>query len=269
MVLGNTAFLKVLFLIAACAVAFPGCLGGDPDSLERVRKAGEISFAMGAGFPPFSFYNDKNELVGFDVDVSLEVAKRLGVKLKPVTVKWSGIIDGLLAEQYDGILGSMAITEEREKLVDFSLPYYYSKSRLVVRNDASYQSLADVEGKIIGVVEGTTYVEDARTLKAGEVRLFGDEQQSLLALQVGEVDGVITDMVVAGNPRVRDLYQVRPVGPALHSEAIAVAFRKQDGSLRKKVNDILKDMMDDGALDELIKKVATGAYNVPPTGTPS
>jgi len=265
----KTHLLKVLFLIVACPVVFSGCPGGEPDALEQVRKAGEIRFAMGPAFPPFSFYNNKNELVGFDVDVAREVAKRLGVKLKPVTVTWSGIIDGLLAGQYDGILGSMAITEEREKLVDFSLPYYYSKSRLVVRKDAPYQSLSDLEGKIIGVVEGTTYVEDAETLKAREIRLFGDEQESLLALQVGELDGVITDMVVAVNPELIALYQIRPLGPSLRSEAIAVAFRKQDKSLRKKVNKILQSMMDDGALNELIKKVATGAYNVPPTGTPS
>jgi len=265
----NALLLKILLLIPAGLLLFSGCHGGEPDALERIHKAGEISFAMGAGFPPFSFYNQNDELVGFDVDVAKEVAKRLGVKPKLVTVLWSGIIDGLLAKKYDTILGSMAITEEREKLVDFSLPYYYSKSRLVVRNDAPYQTLADLEGKTIGVVEGTTYEGDAQQLKASRVRLFEDEQQSLLALQVGELDGVITDMVVGGNPKVRDLYQVRPLGPALHSEAIAVAFRKEDDSLRKKVNKVLKDMMDDGALDELIKKVATGGYNVPPTGSPS
>ena len=59
------------------------------------------------------------------------------------------------------------------------------------------------------------------------------------------------------------------MGPALHSESIAVAFRKEDDELREKVNDILKDMRNDGALDELIKKVAVGDYNVPPTGGPS
>ena len=269
MAYNETFFLKLLFLITACLLLLPACPGGEPDSLERIRNAGEISFAMGAGYPPFSFYNHKDELVGFDVDMAREVAKRLGVKLRPVATQWSGILDGLLAGQYDGILGSMAITEERKQLVDFSLPYYYSKSRLIVRKGAPFKSLADLEGKTIGVVEGTTYVKDAQALKAGTVRLYESEDQTLQDLQKGVLHGVVTDMVVAVNAKLGKEYQIQPLGPPLHSEAIAVAFRKEDESLRKKVNEILQAMMDDGALNALIKKVAVGAYNDPATGDPS
>lgn len=88
---------------------------------------------MSGGYPPFNFYSDTNELVGFDVDVAREVAARLGVALKPVTTEWSGIIEGLRSGVYDGILGSMAVTEDRLKVVNFSTPYYYSGAQMMVK----------------------------------------------------------------------------------------------------------------------------------------
>src|SRR5690554_5214571 len=85
-----------------------------------------ISFAGSGGYPPFNYMNDKGEVEGFDVDVAQEIADRLGMEMEYVTTAWDGIIEGLRARRYDGILGSMAITDEREERVDFSIPYYYS-----------------------------------------------------------------------------------------------------------------------------------------------
>jgi polar amino acid transport system substrate-binding protein len=113
-----TIFWAILFLIIAF-VLNQGCSTDKGDSLARIRKTGQISFAMEGTYPPFSFYTDKNELVGFDVDVAREVAKRLGVKAKIVTTEWSTIIQGLRSGDYDGILASMAVIEERLKLVAF------------------------------------------------------------------------------------------------------------------------------------------------------
>lgn len=120
--LGMVTLLIGCFLITGCGTASKET-GANANSLERVKNAGEISFAMSGGYPPFNFYDEENKLVGFDVDVCHEVADRLGVKFKPVTTEWSGIIPGLTSGVYDGILGSMAVTPDREKVVSFSAPY--------------------------------------------------------------------------------------------------------------------------------------------------
>ncbi len=246
-------------LMAAIAVMVlllfvTGCSEEKTDSMKRVQDAGEISFAMSGGYPPFNFYNKNNQLVGFDVDVATEVARRLGVEFKPVTTEWSGIIEGLRSGAYDGILGSMAVTENRKKVVNFSTPYYYSGAQLVVKKDSDYKSPAEMEGKTIGVVTGTTFADDAKKLGAGDVKLYKDDTQTLVELESGVVDGVITDRVVGVNAMNTGKFNITLLGSPLRSEDIAVAFRKGDDSLLKAVNGALEEMHADGTLSKYSKK---------------
>jgi len=250
---------RLLTLLAATVMMMSlvlvlGCSEKEKDSLTRVKDKGEISFAMSGGYPPFNFYNEKNELVGFDVDVGKAVAKRLGVEFKPVTTEWSGIIEGLRSGAYDGILGSMAVTPERQKVVDFSTPYYYSGAQLVVQKSSDFTSPADLKGKIIGVVTGTTFENDAEKLGAGKVNLYKDDTQTLTELNNGVVDAVITDRVVGVNAVNSEKFDIELLGTPLRSEDIAVAFRKGEDTLRKKVNSILEEMHSDGTLTRISKK---------------
>ena len=257
----RTHLWAILFLIVISFVLNPGCSTDKGDSLNRIRNAGQISFAMEGTYPPFSFYTEKNELVGFDVDVAHKVAKRLGVKAKIVTTEWSNIIQGLRSGDYDGILGSMAVTEERLKLVAFSVPYYYSGAQLMVRSDASFKSVTDLKGRAIGVVGGTTYENDAKLLGAGRILLYKDDNQTIHELQKGVLDGVITDKVVGCYLMNSGQINLKRLGALLRNEKIAVAFRKEDDALLKKVSKILETMRKDGSLDDLIKKVTLGGYN--------
>ncbi|MEG6551453.1 ABC transporter substrate-binding protein [Desulfocurvibacter africanus] len=246
--------LTTILLTLTLAALATGCGSDEQTALERVKQSGKISFAMSGGYPPFNFYNEQNELVGFDMDVANQVAKRLGVQFIPVTTEWSGIIEGLRSGAYDGILGSMAVTPERQKVVDFSSPYYYSGAQLVVRQDASYQSPDELKGKIVGVVTGTTFEQDAKQLGAGDVRLYKDDNQTLLELDNGVVDAVITDRVVGVNAQSGNRFNVRLLGSPLRSEDIAVVFKKDAGGLREAVNAILATMHEDGTLRSISRK---------------
>lgn len=117
----------------------------DDDSLQRVLDAGEITFSMSGGYPPFNYYDENDELIGFDVDMGKEIAKRLGVTYAPVTGDFSGLVEGLRSKRYDGILGSMAITEERLEVIDFTNPYYYSGAQLIVLEDSEITSADDLK----------------------------------------------------------------------------------------------------------------------------
>lgn len=126
-------------------VTFPGEPEATDDSLDRVLAAGEITFAMSGGYPPFNYYTDNNVLTGFDVEIGEEVANRIGVEYTPVTTDWSGILEGLRAGRYDGIFGSMAITEERLEVVSFTDPYYYSGAQLFVKEGSWITGPEDLE----------------------------------------------------------------------------------------------------------------------------
>ncbi|MFH1912966.1 MAG: ABC transporter substrate-binding protein [Pseudomonadota bacterium] len=248
--------VRLLVAVAASLLllGLAACSDTEADSLERVRKAGEISLAMSGGYPPFNFYSENNELVGFDVDVAREVSTRLGVALKPVTTEWSGIIEGLRSGVYDGILGSMAVTEDRLQVVNFSTPYYYSGAQMMVKKGAPFTSPEDLRGKIVGVVTGTTFADDAARLGVGEVKLYKDDTQTLTELSSGVVDGVITDRVVGVNAMNSDRFDIVPLGAPLRSEDIAVAFNKSDETLLEAVDQILKAMHEDGTLARLSVK---------------
>ncbi|MFP4072072.1 MAG: ABC transporter substrate-binding protein [Desulfovibrionales bacterium] len=252
--LKSVHWIAFVLLAALCVLPACGQEETEADSLTRVKEAGEISFAMSGGYPPFNFYNDKNELVGFDVDVANEVADRIGVAFKPVTTEWSGIIEGLRSGAYDGILGSMAVTEDRLKVVDFSTPYYYSGAQLMVREDAPFDSPEDLQGETIGVVTGTTFEQDAEKLGAGEVRLYKDDNQTLMELDNGVVDAVITDRVVGVNAMNTEKFDIDMLGSPLRSEDIAVAIRKDDDTLLQEVDSVITAMHEDGTLTALSEK---------------
>ena len=229
--------------------------------MARIKKAGEIRLAMEGTYPPFSFYNKKKELAGFDVDVARAIAERLGVEARIVTTEWDAMIQGLIAGDYDCILASMAVTEERQKQVAFSEPYYYSGAQLIVRRDSAFQRPADLDGKTIGVVAGTTYEQDARQLGVRRLLFYTDDYQCLHQLHLGVLDGVITDTVLGAYLKNIGQFKIRRLGLPLRKEKIAVAFRKQDDSLLRKVNKILAEMHADGTLSRFMAKVAQGGYN--------
>ncbi|MCX5816774.1 MAG: transporter substrate-binding domain-containing protein [Proteobacteria bacterium] len=245
--------LTCIFLISTCS-------SNSDNSLDRVNKAGYMGFGMSSGYPPFCFYNNRTELVGYDVDVANEIAKRLGVQPKLIDTEWKDIINNLNAGVYDGIVSSMSVTDERMVLVNFSIPYYYSKSVLVVSKDAPYKSHADMKGKIIGVEAGTMFESDAKRMGEVNIRTFNTSDQALLALHNKLIDGVITDEIVANYVAGTKKFNLEPLSEPLRRDKIAVALRKGDNALLKKVNEILKAMQEDGTLRNLSAKIIKNKY---------
>ena len=237
-----------------------GCAAEKDASLARIRRQGRITFAMGKDFPPFYYHDEKNDLIGFEVDVAREIAGRLGVQLELVNVEWTQIIDGLLAEKYDGILSSMAVTEERSARVAFTVPYYYSGAQLFVRSNAPFSDIADLKNARIGVAAGTTYETDAKQTLGGIVEHFDNAEEAIEALTEDRVQGVVTDSVVGMYLTNIDGNRFKPLGRHLRREAIAAAFRKEDQALLHEVNQILEEISRDETLTRLMKKVAGQEY---------
>ena len=241
---------KILSICLMTCTGMAAFAGGQKETDENL-----IKFAGSGGYPPFNFMTDDNEVDGFDVDVAKEIASRLGTEMKYVTTAWDGIIEGLRAGRYNGILGSMAITDERLKIVDFSDPYYYSGAQVIVKKDSEIKALSDISSEtVIAVVTGTTFVEDVENFGA-KVRLYEDDNQTLMELANGRVDAVISDRVVAVNAinKMDSGKDFILTGELLRKEKCAIAFQKDD-ELKGKVDTILTEMREDGTLSEISKK---------------
>lgn len=238
---------RIMLFLMICALALPLFAGGEKEAEGEV-----IQFAGSGGYPPFNFINDRNEVIGFDVDVAAEIASRLGYELEYVTTAWDGIIEGLRAGRYDGILGSMAITPEREEVVDFSEPYYYSGAQLITRKDSGIMSPADLDAdSSVGLVTGTTFAQDAEELGV-RIKYYEDDNQTLMELINGRIDAVITDRVVGLNAmdKIQGGDELTLAGELLRKERCAIAFQKDD-PLRDRVNQVLEEMRSDGTLSDI------------------
>ncbi|CAK8714991.1 Polar amino acid transport system substrate-binding protein [Candidatus Electrothrix laxa] len=233
-------------IIITLTLAFLTLAGLQPAAAEE-----EFVTALTGKFPPFSYYDNQGNLAGFDVDVSREIAQRINQKSQIIATEWDGILAGLLAEKYDAIIGSMAITPVRQQSVDFSTPYYHSGAQLFIHRDNPNKvySISECNGLRIAVVLGETYQHfleekfpevEVVTLKSG-AEIFAMMEQK-------RITGFVTDRLVgawqvkeAGRPFV-------PVGEMLYKERIGIPVRKDRPELLGQINQALAAMEDDGTM---------------------
>jgi len=251
--------MRLLRTLLVCSVVLISSFTLFANGQGEGDSADVIQFAGSGGYPPFNYFNDSDEVVGFDVDVAREIADRLGYELNYVTTAWDGIIEGLRAGRYNGILGSMAITDERLEVVDFSEPYYYSGAQVITRKDSGIQGPSDLTADdTVAFVTGTTFEQDADALGV-KTRLYEDDTQTLMELINGRVDAVITDRVVGVNAmtKIDGGDQLMLAGELLRKERCAIAFQKDD-PLVAEVNAVLEEMRSDGTLSDISAKWFAG-----------
>lgn len=225
------------------------------DDLERIKAGGKLTMAMSGQYPPFNFVDDKNELTGFDVEIGKEVGKRLGVTAVPISTAWDGIIAGLLAKKHDVICGSMAITEERLKSIDFSDPYYRSGAQMFVKAGSPLKSIEEMSGKKIGVTLGTTFETWLReNIKDVDIRTYKGDPDIILEVSNGRLDGFITDRIVGALAIKEKGAPIQMVGDLLYEEKMGIALRQNNPELKQAINDALQAMKDDGAYQAISMK---------------
>ncbi|HBV87341.1 ABC transporter substrate-binding protein [Desulfosporosinus sp.] len=249
---------NVLILVTLILLIATGCGASKSDSepsttLDRIKSDGKLSYAMSGQYPPFNFFNEQNELTGFDVEIGHEIAKRINVNPAPIATEWDGLIAGLTTGKFDMILGSMAITEERLEKVNFSTPYYRSGAQVIVPSDSSISGGADLKGKTVGVVLGTTFETKARDLGA-TVKTYKGDPDAFNDMANARLDAVITDKIVGLNAIKQNDYPFKLVGDLLYTEKMGIAIRKDSPELLEAVNSALAEMMDDGSYKKISEK---------------
>ena len=249
-----------LTVMAILVLSFAGCTkttkAGDDakdTSLEQIQTKGKLVLGLDDAFPPMGFRNENNEIVGYDIDLAKEVAKRLGVTLVLQPIDWNAKEQELNTGKIDCIWNGFTITEERTKNMAFTKPYLKNAQVLVVKKDAAYQTLADLTGKTVGLQAGSSAAEaldTAADFKAGlkNVVEFKDNLTALMDLEIGGVDAVIMDLIVANDNITRSGKGYRILDEFLYAEDYGVGFRKSDLALRDAVQAALEAMAKDGTL---------------------
>ncbi|MFP4052759.1 MAG: transporter substrate-binding domain-containing protein [Phycisphaerae bacterium] len=245
----STAPLAVaMALLIAVAALLGGCESKDESKL---------TVALTGKYPPFSTYDKEGNLVGVDVDVARAIASHMGREAKFVPTAWASILPGLKSGRYDVIIGSMAVTPERAKQVNFSDPYYLSGAQLFVheKHADKVNSIEDAEGMVLGVTTGETYEHYLRRDHPDvEVRALGGAAEIFTQVEQGSLNGFVIDRIVGGQ-QIRKLDKpFVMVGPILYPEKMAIPVRKDRPELLKKVNAALKDMKKSGQLQEILDK---------------
>ena len=138
--------LALIGALAAMLIA-PAAFAGE--TLDRVTSSGVLKVATNAGWPPQSYLDDSNQLVGFDIDVSNEIAKRLGVKAEFDTPEWGVMTGGHWGGRWDVAVGSITPTKPRSEVLDFAGIYYYTPYVFAVNADSKITDAKELQLKSI------------------------------------------------------------------------------------------------------------------------
>ena len=242
------------------------------DHLGRICEAGVIVVSTDPAYPPQSFLNEETgEYEGFDIDTALEIGARLGVEVEFTDPTFDAVVAGSWAERWDMSVGSVTVTSEREEVLDFTTPYYFTPAQMAVLEDSDIQSLDDLAGQVACVGESTTYlfwIEGTLSLpeSAGEIAdvpegltstTFPTDIDCAEAWRSGRTEdfqGWLTALPTAQGAIDSGDYAIRLVGDPVFYEPLAVAFDKaveDNDSLVDAVDEIIVAMHDDGTLTSM------------------
>lgn len=228
-------------------------------SLEALRERGQLVLGLDDSFPPLGFRDENNEIVGYDIDLARELARRLGVELVCQPIDWSAKEQELNTFHIDCIWNGFTMTAERREAMAFTKPYLANAQVVVVRSGSGITDLAGLAGKVVGVQAGSSAeeaIEQNAAFKASLRKIveFKENVTALNDLEIQNLDAVVMDQVVANYSIVQTSRPYVILPESLASEEYGVAFRKTDIALRDKVQTILEEMQADGTVPAISTK---------------
>lgn len=256
---------KLLVIAIVCLLAVPAIFAAassesaSDNSLKYIQDKGTFVLGLDDSFPPMGYRDENNEIVGFDIDVAREVCKLLGVELVLQPIDWNSKEQELATKQIDCIWNGFTVTEERRKAITFSDSYVENAQVVIVKKDSPYKSLADLEGKNVGLQAGSSAaeaVEDTPDFKKSikGVIEFSDNLKALMDLEVGGCDAVVMDLLVANYAIGQTGKDFVILDESLAAEEYAIGFRYGENALAQAVNEKLSELAKSGKLAEIATK---------------
>lgn len=244
-----TLFAAALLQLAAFVPAQAG------SNLDEIKSAGVLKIGTEGTYAPFTYHDASGALVGFDVEIGQEVAKRLGVKAEFLEGKWDGLIAGLDANRYDTVINQVGITEERKKKYDFSEPYIASKAVLIVRGDnEEIKDFADLKGKKAAQSLTSNFGKLAQASGAELVGTDGFDQSIQLVL-TGRADATINDSLsFLDFKKQKPDANVKIAAEQADADYSGIIIRKNEPELLDAINKALAEIKADGTYEKISQK---------------
>ena len=250
----------VLVLLFMCLV-FSGCgkKKTASDDLSRIEQKGKIIVGVRDDASPFGFRDKNGVLVGYDIDLARILAQNIlgnssAVEFVPVTA--SNRIMKLNSGEVDCLIATMSITNQRQQILDFSMPYYMAGQAILVRSTSKATSLRDFEGNKLIIVYGSTSERNLRS-NVPEVTVLGYKtyNDAYKALKSGKAEGIVADDTILLNFAFNDK-SVKLLPKRYSKEPYAIAFRKGEQSARliSKTNYVIENLQSTGKLNRLQEK---------------
>lgn len=234
-----------------------------PDS---IKSSGKIVMSTNAEFPPFES-KDNNQIVGIDVDIANTIAEKLNAKLSINDVDFDSLIMELKSNKCDFVAAGMTVTDDRKENVDFSDPYFDATQSIIVPKGSSIKSRSDLNGKVIGVQQGTTgdsyctNEDGSNDIKVKSVQRFNKGADAITDLLNGKLDAVVIDDFPAQKFVSVHSDKLQKLSDALTVEHYAIAVKKGNTQLLNDINAVLKELKSSGKLNAIINKYKSTLEN--------
>ena len=252
--------MKILLSILSALMFSTSVYAG---ALDDVKSAGKFVFGLEVGYKPFEFMDDSGNLVGYDIDVSKEIAKRLGVEAEAQDTNWSTVIQTMYDGGFDLILGGMTATEKRYERVNFSIPYMNAASGIIVLKDSGISDRSDLGGKTVSAGAGTPQLDQLKMSADelgisydGEIKSYDSDAVAYEAMRSKRIDAYASTLVsLLEFAKTDDNFTVLPFASDMWAqEYTSMAFTKEDNDLRGAFDDAIRSMKSDGTLAALQEK---------------
>ena len=246
--------LVMMMTLIMAVMMVAGCGGSDGPK--------KMVIGLDDNFAPMGYRNEKNEIVGMDIDLAREACKRLNIEAEFKPIDWGAKEAELKSKRIDAIWNCFTVNPEREKVYGMSKPYINNAQLIVVRKDSDINKIADLKGKIVAIQDASTgdYLMELpqnKDLKASlkDLRKYADFAAIYMELDNKRVDAAIVDAVLA-----RGYYdklkpgQYKILDENMGEEVVAIAFRKDDKEFRDRIDKVMDEMKKDGTCKKISEK---------------
>jgi len=265
---GALVVLTGILVLGACgnggssSTGSSSASGSADNQLEAIKAAGVLNVATSADFAPFEFHaliDGKDTIVGADIDMVNEIADRLGVEVNILDLDFNAVLTALQQGKADIAVSGISATDERKQTFDFTDNYFTPEQKLVVNknNESAFDSIESLSGKKVGAQKGSIQemivqdqLADSQLVSIAKVPNLVNE------LKQGSIDGLVLESAVAESYVAQndDLVITDVALESSEGDSYAIALPKGSTEFQEELNSILKELIEDGTIDEYVQK---------------